>query len=254
MPDPNFILLYVDSPAASARLLCRPARQAAGRILRDLRDVRARQRRDARPVVAPHRRAGGNRVARRRRACLRARRQRRRRPDIRRLAQARTADRAGADRPRFRTYLRGARSRRASAAASSTSGARHEPALDRGRVRRARAAWARARHHAGLSRQGRAAAASQGRRRRRLLLADRLARRQGQAAVVHTIGRVTDDRTYQADMGAGFRPFRRDVCYAAAQDAPIAPLLDRLEFTRGKRTGVTLSGSGWSKSARRISP
>ena len=50
-----------------------------------------------------------------------------------------------------------------------------------------------------------------------------------------TIGRVTDDRTYQADMGAGFRPFRRDVRYAAAQDAPVAPLLDRLEFTRGKR-------------------
>ena len=50
-----------------------------------------------------------------------------------------------------------------------------------------------------------------------------------------TIGRVTDDRTYQADTGAGFRPFRRDVCYAAAQDAPVAPLLDRLEFTRGKR-------------------
>ena len=50
-----------------------------------------------------------------------------------------------------------------------------------------------------------------------------------------TIGRVTDDRTYQADMGVGFRPFRRDVCYAAAQDAPVAPLLDRLEFTRGKR-------------------
>ena len=50
-----------------------------------------------------------------------------------------------------------------------------------------------------------------------------------------TIGRVTDDRTYQADMGVGFRPFRRDVRYAAAQDAPVAPLLDRLEFTRGKR-------------------
>jgi hypothetical protein len=50
-----------------------------------------------------------------------------------------------------------------------------------------------------------------------------------------TIGRVTDDRTYQADMDAGFRPFRRDVRYAAAQDAAIKPLLDRLALTRGKR-------------------
>jgi hypothetical protein len=50
-----------------------------------------------------------------------------------------------------------------------------------------------------------------------------------------TIGRVKDDRTYQADMGAGFRPFRRDVCYAAAQDAPILPLLDRLALTAGMR-------------------
>jgi hypothetical protein len=49
-----------------------------------------------------------------------------------------------------------------------------------------------------------------------------------------TIGRVTDDRTYQADMDAGFRPFRRDVRYAAAQDAPIRPLLDRLALTHGK--------------------
>jgi len=50
-----------------------------------------------------------------------------------------------------------------------------------------------------------------------------------------TIGRVADERTYQADMGGGFHPFRRDLCYVEARDAPIAPLLDRLEFTRGKR-------------------
>jgi EVE domain len=48
------------------------------------------------------------------------------------------------------------------------------------------------------------------------------------------IGTVKDDRTYQADMG-DFRPFRRDVEYRAANDAPIVPLLDRLELTLGKR-------------------
>jgi len=50
-----------------------------------------------------------------------------------------------------------------------------------------------------------------------------------------TIGRVKDGEVYQADMGGGFEPFRRDVDYCAADAAPIAPLIDRLEFTRGKR-------------------
>lgn len=50
-----------------------------------------------------------------------------------------------------------------------------------------------------------------------------------------TIGRVADARTYQADMGGGFAPFRRDVAYHDAAEAPIAPLLDQLELTRRKR-------------------
>ena len=50
-----------------------------------------------------------------------------------------------------------------------------------------------------------------------------------------TIGRVADEQIEQADMGAGFRPFRRAVRYAQAREAPIAPLLGRLEFARGKR-------------------
>jgi hypothetical protein len=49
------------------------------------------------------------------------------------------------------------------------------------------------------------------------------------------IGTVKDDRVYQADMGEGFQPFRRDVVYARATEAPILPLLDELELTRGKR-------------------
>jgi hypothetical protein len=59
--------------------------------------------------------------------------------------------------------------------------------------------------------------------------------RKGKLQAFTTIGRVKDDRTYQADMDAGFRPFRRDVRYACAQEASILPLLDRLELTRGKR-------------------
>ena len=49
------------------------------------------------------------------------------------------------------------------------------------------------------------------------------------------IGRVRDDHIYTVDMGDGFVPHRRDVDYAKAAPATIAPLLDQLEFTRGKR-------------------
>jgi EVE domain len=49
------------------------------------------------------------------------------------------------------------------------------------------------------------------------------------------IGVVADDRVYQADMGGGFRPFRRDVRFVEAKEASILPLLDALELTRGKR-------------------
>jgi hypothetical protein len=40
---------------------------------------------------------------------------------------------------------------------------------------------------------------------------------------------------YVFDMGGGFRPMRRDIEWIATQDAPIAPLLDRLSFTAGQR-------------------
>jgi EVE domain len=50
-----------------------------------------------------------------------------------------------------------------------------------------------------------------------------------------SIGTAKDDRIYQADMGGGFRPFRKDVTYAKAKEVPILPLLERLELTRGKR-------------------
>ena len=49
------------------------------------------------------------------------------------------------------------------------------------------------------------------------------------------IGRVRDDELYVGQMGEGFTPWRRNVDYAESREAPIAPLLDQLDFTRGNR-------------------
>ena len=49
-----------------------------------------------------------------------------------------------------------------------------------------------------------------------------------------TIGRVRDEELYQGVMGGDFTPWRRNVDYAEATEARIVPLLDQLEFTRGK--------------------
>ena len=48
------------------------------------------------------------------------------------------------------------------------------------------------------------------------------------------IGTIRDGEPYAFDMGKGFKPFRRDVDWAKAKEAPITPLLDTLEFTAGK--------------------
>jgi hypothetical protein len=48
------------------------------------------------------------------------------------------------------------------------------------------------------------------------------------------IGVIKSGEIYQGDMGGGFMPFRRDVDWRISQDATIAPLLNTLEFTRGK--------------------
>jgi hypothetical protein len=45
---------------------------------------------------------------------------------------------------------------------------------------------------------------------------------------------VRSGDAYRFDMGAGFCPFRRDVAWAEAREAPIAPLLDALELTAGE--------------------
>lgn len=49
------------------------------------------------------------------------------------------------------------------------------------------------------------------------------------------IGRVRDEELYQGIMGGDFTPWRRNVDYAPSHDAPIAPLLDKLDFTRDNR-------------------
>jgi len=49
------------------------------------------------------------------------------------------------------------------------------------------------------------------------------------------IGTVLAGEPYQFDMGGGFIPFRRDVSWWLAEEAPIQPLLDRLELTAGVR-------------------
>ena len=48
------------------------------------------------------------------------------------------------------------------------------------------------------------------------------------------VGAVRDERVYQGDMGGGFLPFRRDVDWFDAQEAPIRPLLPSLAFIDGK--------------------
>lgn len=49
------------------------------------------------------------------------------------------------------------------------------------------------------------------------------------------LGTVLTGEPYQVQMGEDFFPFRRDVLWLDAEIAPIRPLLDTLEFTRGKR-------------------
>lgn len=49
------------------------------------------------------------------------------------------------------------------------------------------------------------------------------------------VGFVAAGEVYQADMGNGFLPFRRDVHWAGHGELPITPLLQQLELTAGKK-------------------
>ena len=48
------------------------------------------------------------------------------------------------------------------------------------------------------------------------------------------IGEVTDDEPYQVEMSADFHPWRRNVDFAPANEAPIRPLIDDLDFIEDK--------------------
>lgn len=59
------------------------------------------------------------------------------------------------------------------------------------------------------------------------------------------IGKVTSDQPYQVTQSKGFEPFRVDVDYVQdAREAPIAPLLEKLDLTKGR-------GSNWGIVMRR---
>jgi hypothetical protein len=49
------------------------------------------------------------------------------------------------------------------------------------------------------------------------------------------IGIVKAGPAYQFDMGGGFVPYRRDVCWLPAREASIFPLLGELEFSAGNK-------------------
>ena len=50
-----------------------------------------------------------------------------------------------------------------------------------------------------------------------------------------SIGVVQPGSPYALDMGGGFVPYRRDVAYVPAQEAPIQPLLDDFEFVESRQ-------------------
>lgn len=50
-----------------------------------------------------------------------------------------------------------------------------------------------------------------------------------------SIGIVQSGEPYAFDMGNRFVPYRRDVVYLSAQDAAIAPLLDKFEFIQNRQ-------------------
>lgn len=60
------------------------------------------------------------------------------------------------------------------------------------------------------------------------------------------IGRVTSEAAYEAEQGPDFHPWRVDVDYAKdAMPAPIRPLLEALDLTRGRgpKWGMAVRGS-----------
>lgn len=49
------------------------------------------------------------------------------------------------------------------------------------------------------------------------------------------IGKIQEGEPFQANMGNGFFPFRRNVLWLKSQDAPIKSLIHELDFTKNKK-------------------
>tara|TARA_R110000751_G_scaffold79043_3_gene159473 strand:+ start:179 stop:607 length:429 start_codon:yes stop_codon:yes gene_type:complete len=61
-----------------------------------------------------------------------------------------------------------------------------------------------------------------------------------------TLGQITSETPYQADQSMGFHPHRVDVDYLLTTvPAPIQPLLEALELTRGRKAnwGIVMRGA-----------
>lgn len=50
------------------------------------------------------------------------------------------------------------------------------------------------------------------------------------------IGIIKEKEPYQIEMGHGFRPFRRDVCWLDSRETKIKSLLDQLQLTKNKKS------------------
>lgn len=59
------------------------------------------------------------------------------------------------------------------------------------------------------------------------------------------MGEVVTPEPYRAQQGEGFCPWRHDMRYFEAREAPIHPLLEELDFTRGRgrHWGMAVRGS-----------
>ena len=77
---------------------------------------------------------------------------------------------------------------------------------------------------------------------RRILPGDRVAyysptrafRGEGRLQAFTAIGVVREGAPYRANIGEGFQPFRRDISWLEAHEAPILPLREALDFTSGE--------------------
>lgn len=49
-------------------------------------------------------------------------------------------------------------------------------------------------------------------------------------------GTVRDEAVYQADMGDGFEPWRRNIDFLPGVDVPIMPLIEQLSFIKNKKS------------------